>query len=229
MVAMSRAEAERIICSDGWLAHMSEAFRQELLPHTLLLKFEAGATIFRPGDPMGGIYGLVSGTVQVNTSPLDSTPRLIHIGLPGAWTGEDSFMTGDPRRIELVAVSETWVMHVPLEVMERLTARDPNIIRAFGVISILSSDVLLRVVHDLQKKDAGERIASVLHRMAWSADVAIPLSQESLGAMANASRKQVNLTIQRLAAAGWVERGYRSIIVRDLVALRDYAERDDAG
>lgn len=226
---MSRANAERIICSDGWLSHMSEAFRKEMLQHALLLKFEPDTTIFRPGDPMGGIYGLVSGTVRVNTAPLDSTPRLIHIGLPGAWTGEDSFMTGDPRRIELRTVSETWLMHVPLETMERLTARDPNIIRAFGVISILSSDVLLRVVHDLQKKDASERIASVLHRMAWTTDVAIPLSQDSLAAMANASRKQVNMAIQRFTAAGWVERGYRSVIIRDILALREYAEREDAG
>lgn len=84
-------------------------------------------------------------------------------------------------------------------------------------------------MHDLQKKDASERIASVLHRMAWTTDVAIPLSQDSLGAMANASRKQVNMAIQRFTAAGWVERGYRSVIIRDILALREYAEREDAG
>lgn len=149
---MSREVAERLICERGWLSHMPEPFRIRLLQNALLLKFEAGQVIFRRGEPAGGIYGLVTGTVIVNSAPPDSAPRLIHIARPGGWTGEDSFMTGQPRRIELVTQSDTWVMHVPLKTMEQMVALNPNDIRAFGTISILASDSLLRIVHDLQKK-----------------------------------------------------------------------------
>ena len=226
MVRMSRDAAERIICSDGWLAHMSEAFRARLLQNALLLKFAPGQIIFRPDDPPGGIYGLVSGTVTVDTAPLDSMPRLIHIALPGGWTGEDSFMTGEPRRIELCARTETWVMHVPLDVMEQMAAADPKIIRAFGVMSILSSDVLLRVVHDLQRKNANSRVASVLHRMSWKSGASVSVSQENLGIMANASRKQVNSAIKLFAQAGWVDIGYRIITITNAPALRRCADED---
>jgi CRP/FNR family transcriptional regulator, cyclic AMP receptor protein len=226
MVRMSRGYAERIMCQSGWLAQMPETFRTQLLQNALLLKYETGQAIFRPGDPPGGIYGHVAGTVVVNTAPLDSTPRLIHIAVPGGWTGEDCFMTGQPRRIELCAQSEVWAMHVPLETMEQMAASDPNNIRAFGVISIMSSDKLLRIVHDLQKKNVSARIASVLHRMSWATDVAISVSQENLGVMTNTSRKQVNSAIQRFVEAGWVEIGYRSITVTNPSALRRYAEED---
>lgn len=225
---MSRENAERIICQDGWLAHMPEPFRARLLQNALLLKYEAGQVIFRPGDPAGGIYGLVAGTVTVDTAPRDSVPHLIHIALPGGWTGEDSFMTGEPRRIELCARSETWVMHVPLQVMEQMAASDPKNIRAFGVISILSSDVLLRVIYDLQKRSVSTRIASVLHRMSWTTDTPVSVSQENLGVMANASRKQVNSAVKRFADEGWIDIGYRSITVRNILALRRYAEQDIA-
>ncbi|CAI2399045.1 Catabolite activation-like protein [Serratia proteamaculans] len=226
MLDMSRVVAERLICERGWLSHMPEPFRIRLLKNAALLKFEAGQIIFRSGEPSGGIYGLVAGTVIVNTAPPDSTPRLIHIALPGGWTGEDSFMTGQPRRIELVAQSDTWVMHVPIKTMEQMVALNPNDIRAFGTISILASDSLFRIVHDLQKKDVSTRIASALHRMSWTPDSPVTVSQENLSIITNTSRKQVNSVIQRFVENGWVETSYRSITVTNPVALRQYSEKD---
>ena len=87
-------------------------------------------------------------------APPYSTPRLIDIVVSGDWIGEDSFISGKPRRIELVAQNETWLLHVPLEKMEQMAEQDPDNMRAFGVMSILGADSMLRLVHDLQKKSA---------------------------------------------------------------------------
>lgn len=226
MPEMSRETAERLICERGWLSHMPEPFRVRLLQHAQLLKYEPGQIIFRTGDPPGGIYGLVAGTVIVNTAPLDSTPRLIHIAVPGGWTGEDSFLTGQHRRIELLAQSETWVMHVPIKAMEQMSAANPNDMRAFGVISIIAGDSLLRIVHDLQKNSVRSRIASALHRIAWTTNAPVTVSQENLSILTNTSRKQVNNVIQHFVEQGWVETGYRSITVTNPTALRQFAEKD---
>lgn len=226
MVQMSRKNAESIVSRRGWLSHMSETFRLRLLNHALLVKCPAGQTIFSPGDPAGGIYGFVEGKIIIRTAPPYSTPRLIDIAVPGDWTGEDSFMTGKPRRFELAAQSESWMLHVPLETMGKMVALHPNDIRAFGVISILSTDSLLRVVHDLQKKDVSSRIASALHRMSWVTNAPITFSQVNISIIANTSRKQVNSVIQQFVELGWVETGYRSITVTNPVALRQHAEKD---
>lgn len=228
MPKVSRETAERLICERGWLSHMPEAFRVRLLQNALLLEYEAGQVIFRTGDPVGGIYGLVAGTVIVNTAPPESTPRLIHIAVPGGWTGEDCFLTGKPRRIELVVQSNTSIMHVPLKAMEQMVATNPNDIRAFCTISILASDSLVRIVHDLKKKDVSSRIASALHRMSWTTDSPVTVSQENLSIITNTSRKQVNSVIQRFIEEGWVETAYRSITVINPDALRQYAEKDVA-
>lgn len=228
MPNMLRETAERLICERGWLSHLSEDFRVRLLKNALLLKYGAGQVIFRTGDPSGGIYGLVAGTVIVNTAPPESTPRLIHIAIPGGWTGEDSFLTGQPRRIELIAQSDAWVMHVPIKAMEQMVALHPNDIRAFGTISILASDSLVRIVHDLKKKDVSSRIASALHRMSWATDTPVTVSQENLSVITNTSRKQVNSVIQQFVEQGWVETAYRAITVTDPAALRQYAEKDAA-
>lgn len=226
MVQMSHKQAESIMSQRGWLSHMSEAFRLRLLQHASLVKYHAGQVIFSPGDALGGIYGFVEGMVIIKTAPPYATPRLIDIAVPGDWLGEDSFMTGKPRRFELVAQNESWMLHVPLETMEQMAAAHPNDIRAFGVISILSTDSLLRIVHDLQKKDVSTRIASALHRMSWVTHAPIAFSQVNISIIANTSRKQVNSVIQQFVEQGWVETGYRSITVTNPLALRQHAEKD---
>ena len=228
MILMSqglRQRAKKIICQRGWLSRMSSEFRCRLLQDAEFLKFRAGKTLFHPGDPVGGIYGLVSGVVTVKTSPSGLPPRLIHIAVPGGWTGEDSFLTGEPRRIELTAYSEIQVIHVPLPVMEDIVSADPQAFRAFPTISVMSADSLIRIVHDLQKRDVSSRIASALHRMAWSTDTPITVSQDNLSIITNTSRKQVNVTIQRFIENGWVETRYRAITVKNPEALLQFAEQ----
>jgi len=224
---LSRADAERIVANAGWLPATPAQFRAEVLRHARLQHVRPGDVIFRFGDAPGGIYGLVAGTLRINTAPPDAVPRLIHLGMPGAWTGEGCFLTGEPRRAELQALGDAWLMHLPLQAMEQIVTADPGAARCFGGIAVLTVEVLIRIVHDLQRRDAGRRIASVLQRAAWVGDVPIPLSQTEIGIMANASRQQVSAAMKRFAEAGWIETTYRSIIVTRPQALRDYARHDE--
>jgi CRP-like cAMP-binding protein len=226
MEQISRAEAEEILSGAGWLPLVPEHFRTEILHRALPKDFAAGEVVYHFGDPIGGIYGLVAGTVAINTSPPTATPRLIHIGAPGFWTGEGCFLTREPRRIEMRALVPTTMMHLPLEAMDQMAMQDPNALRYFALILMVNVDTLIRIVHDLQHQDAARRIASVLHRAVWPADRPIPLSQTEIGVMANASRKQVNAALQRFAKAGWISNSYRAITVLDATELNRFAVGD---
>lgn len=179
--------------------------------------------VYRRGDSLGGIYGLVSGVVTINTAPKTDTPRLVHLGEPGTWTGEGCFLSRHPRRLDLQARSQVCLMHLPLDAMDTMAQSDPAAIRNFAQILMATVEVLVRIVHDLQISSVDRRIASVLHRMAWAGDQPIPLSQSEVGDMANASRKQINAVLGKFAAMGWIERSYRSISIRDVKALESFA------
>jgi CRP/FNR family transcriptional regulator, cyclic AMP receptor protein len=228
MAAIDRAKAENIIGHTGWLAQQPESFRAEVLRRSMLLHFAPGDVIYRFGDPLGGIYGLVSGLLTVDAAPPNERPLLFHLAIPGFWTGEGCFLTRQPRRVELRALAETTMMHLPLEVMDQMVARDPDVTRSVAQLLMINVDILLRIVHDLQKSDAARRIASVLQRAAAAEEHAIPISQTELGTMANASRKQVNAVLQRFVGAGWVTHSYRSISITQIDALRRFAAGDDA-
>jgi CRP-like cAMP-binding protein len=226
MAWVTRAKAESILSRAGWLLLQPAAFRAEVLRRSILLHFAPGEVVYRFGDPLGGIYGLVAGTITVNTAPPTETPRPIHLGVPGAWTGEGCFLTRQPRRLELRALVDTWMMHLPLDALDKMAARDPAVVQRVIQILMMSIEVLIRVVHDLQKPDTSRRIAAVLQRATEIGEAPIPLSQTELGAMANASRKQVNAALQRFAISGWVTNTYRSITVIDAEGLRRFAAGD---
>lgn len=227
MSRMSKAVAGRILSDTGWLSEQPEAFRNEVLQKSKLQRYAPREVVFHLGDPIGGIYGLVNGTVAANIAPPMSIPRLIHLAAPGHWTGEVSFFTRQPRQGELRALVETWMMHLPLDAMDNIVANDPQATRHFAQILVITFTTVVRVIHDLQKTDATKRIASVLNRASWIGERPIPLSQAELGAMANASRKQVNAALQRFSAEGWLTHTYRSVTIKDAEALRRFAEEED--
>lgn len=226
---LTKADAERIIGDQGWLALVPTDFRSEILRRSILLSFSPGEYVFRQGDPPGGIYGLVAGTVSASSSPAGASPRLILLGIPGYWTGEGCFLTRQPRRGEIRAIVETTMLHVPLETLNRMSACHPEIVHYIAQILMMTVDLLFHTVYDLQKTDAASRIAAILHRTASIGDQHIPLTQADLGVMANASRKQVNAVLKQFAAAGWLEKSYRFVRIIDPDALRRFADEERPG
>lgn len=226
MPQTDRAAAERIMSHRGWLPLLPEAFRTEVLRRSILLQFAPGQAVFRLSDPMGGIYGLASGVVSVSIAPSGSTPRLILLGVPGHWTGEGCFLTRTPRRGELRAVTDTTMLHLPLDVMDQLAEQNPEVAHHVALMLMMSVELLFRVIHDLQTPEPDRRIASVLQRATWIEKVPIPLTQVEVGTMANVSRKQVNAALRRFSEAGWLTNTYRSITITDAKALRRFAEGD---
>jgi CRP/FNR family cyclic AMP-dependent transcriptional regulator len=227
MARISKLEADHIMAQRGWLALLPDAVRTEILNRSRVVNFAPGEPIFHLGDPVGGIYGLASGTVSVSIAPAGATPRLILLGIPGHWTGEACFLTRQPRRGELRAVVETTMLYLPLEAMDQMAARRPDMVHHVALILMMSVEFLLRVIHDLQKPEADRRIASVIQRTTWIGEIPIPLTQSEIGIMANASRKQVNAAVKRFAEAGWLTKTYRSITIVDVQALRSFAQGDD--
>ncbi|MFD1199811.1 hypothetical protein ACFQ3K_16035 [Brucella gallinifaecis] len=65
--SMDRKEADLIMRSNGWLSSQNPEFQNEVLKRSLLVSFEPGEYVYRMGDSLGGIYGLVRGNLTINT------------------------------------------------------------------------------------------------------------------------------------------------------------------
>ncbi len=213
------ADAKEILSRTGWLSQQPEAFQAEIFRKASLVHFMPGDVLFRVGDPMGGVYGIVSGAVAVATSPSIATPRLFHVGVPGDWIGEGPFLVREPRRVGMQAAVETFAMHLPLDAMDRIAQEDPPAMRRFIKILMNNLDTLVRAFYDLHNPDEDFRVASALARITSERDRTVPLSQSDIGTISNTSRKRVNLALKRFESAGFLARGYRSIAITDRAGL----------
>lgn len=221
------AKAREILSSAGWLSRQPREFQAEVLNRSSLRRFAAGDVIYRVGDPLGGIYGIVTGAAVVTTAPGVTIPRPFHVGMPGSWIGEGCFLTREPRRVGMQAAVQTWAMYLPLEAMDRIADRDPLATRHFIKVLMANLDILNRAFYELQNPDEHRRVAATLLRVAPLDRTPIPLSQADLGTMSNTSRKQVNAALGRFTAAGWLAKGYRTITVIDDMQLRRFLESDE--
>jgi CRP-like cAMP-binding protein len=218
------SRARDILSSLGWLSRQPQPFQEEVFRHAVPVQFAAGDVIYRLDDKPGGIYGFVSGAAIASMAPGRSIPHILHVLTPGGWTGEGSYLSREPRRIELRAALDTRAVYLPLDAMEHMTARDPLVMRNFVQILLINLDIVMRASYDLQDPDEHRRIARALRRVMALENTPIPLAQAALGMLSNASRKTVNAALQRFEKSGWVKRGYRSITITHMKRLTRFAE-----
>ncbi len=223
---MRRAEADLIVKANGWLSVQPPEIQNHVLGRSLMLRFDAGAVVYRMGDDPGGIYGLVSGSLTINCAPPDRTPQLLHIGYPGGWTGEGCFISRQPRRLDLRAHAESWLLHLPLDQMDQLADADPRFTISFAQILMGTVDTLVRIVSDLQHQAPARRIAAVIERGACPVTGTLPLTQAEIGKMSCTSRRQVNAVLKQFSTRGWISTAYGGLRIVQPRALRAYIEED---
>jgi CRP-like cAMP-binding protein len=119
------------------------------------------------------------------------------------------------------------MMHLPLDAMDQIGRQDPMIVRRVVQILMMNLDVLVEAFYQLHNSYEDRRIAAALQRITPTENTPVPLSQTELGSMSNASRKQVNAALKRFADAGWLTRGYRSIVIRDIESLRRFSAGEE--
>jgi CRP-like cAMP-binding protein len=210
------AEARAVLSAEGWLSRQPEAFQDEVYGRSGLVHFAAGDVIFRYGDPLGGLYGIVSGALLVTIGPPEESPKLLHVLERGRWVGEGCFLVREPRRIGLQAATDAELLHLPLEAMDRMAADDPLMtMRRIVQVLMGNLDILARAYSDLQSLDPDRRIAAALLRLNANPGAPIRVSQTDLGVLSGTSRKAVNRVLRRFASDGLTTTGYRFVAVRD--------------
>lgn len=216
-----------LLRKQGWLSRQPEGFAEEVLSRGEVIRAGGGSLIHRAGDGTGGIFGMIDGLLGVSAAPSGQAPAIVHYVGRGSWMGILSFFSTPGRHLELRAVSDATLLHLPLDAMNEMAAARPEAARAFGEIAAETIQILLRVVEDLLQPDTGRRVAATLLRVAGSGRERLPITQTDLATMANASRRQVNTILQSFAAQGWIAQGYGSVTVLDAGGLGRALERGE--
>lgn len=223
------------LATNGWLAHVPGEFRARVLERSSLRTFAKNEAIYRIGDPPGGIYGVVSGSVGVGIASSRRGSTFAHVGQPGFWFGEGCVVTRQPRRVEVWAMREVVAVHASLKTLDAMIADDPETWRWIALLTILNFDTTAGGADDLMIRDARKRCVAVLVRLATTVEpirttdnvVEVHVSQDELADMAVVSRGFVNAFLRDCEDQQLLEVGYRRIRINDLAQLRGLADAAD--
>lgn len=193
---MDRETAARLMARTGWLGRQPEDFRTEVLKRPLYRQHDAGKVLCDIGDPPGGVFGLVEGTLELQLP----NGHIGTVATPGFWVGEASAFRHETKRVALVAKSPVRVFFLPLHEFDRLIA-NPDHCRCFAILTIEHLEDALRVVASLMPNHAVVRVASRLQSLMIADDRGgreLTVTQSDLASMCGLTRQTVSRALRRL-------------------------------
>ncbi len=215
------------LAEHGWLSFTPLSFRENVLARIQVRDFGKGESIYRAGDPPGGLWVVVNGAVEFELPPPDSAPHLVHLAAAGFWFGEWPLIWDKPRRVTVVATRPSTLATLPLAECRAMLEADPAGWRWIALLSTLTSALAVGIASDSMLRDPVMRTAAVLlrvsgarsHVFAPGEPSPIYLSQERLGQLVNLSRNTVIPILRDFVRLGYIEVKYGSIVVCDVKAL----------
>jgi CRP/FNR family cyclic AMP-dependent transcriptional regulator len=216
------------VVAGSFVALLDEAEREALYRLGIRRVFPRGALLMFEQEPGERVMILLAGRVKISRVGEDGREVLLGLRDPGDVLGELAFIDGNPRIASATALEEVEAVVMPASTFRAHLESTPR-------VAVVLLEVVTQRVRDATVKlsQAGAsdvigrlaaRIVELAERYGVASDdglvIALPLSQEELAAWAGASRAALAHALQTLRTLGWVQTARRSMIVRDLDALK---------
>jgi CRP-like cAMP-binding protein len=119
-------DMEEIVNRSHLFKSLDDAGRQDLLASGFVMRFDAGDTILREGDPGETMYLVMEGTVRIETRTSGASLHLAELGR-GACVGEVSVLTGSPRTATVTAVTDVTAVTFARHRIARIVDAHPRV------------------------------------------------------------------------------------------------------
>ena len=223
------AEGTEVLRAVGWLSRMPEEFREAVLARSQWRLSGSGEAVIHAGE-MGGMCGIAEGTVEVSAEGGPPDSMLVHLGHAGFWAGNRPLLTGQPRRVSIVALDPTLWANIPLAAMRLLLTQRPEWWQCIGQLSEEAGALATSALADMTLSDSRRRGIAVLLRLAGCryadpqsrelSPVRLRVTQLQLAEFSNVSRQTESGLLRALQDEGLIEIGYHEVVLLDAAALR---------
>jgi len=159
---VSLAERERLLAGVEIFAGLSDEQRAMVAAGMRALDFGDGEAIVRQEDPGSSMYVIASGRVAVI---LEETRTTLATLERGAYFGEMSLLTGDPRTASVIANGDVRVLEIDAEVFRQLGDLSPQTVEQVGVAAATRRAELIAARSSARSSAVVEAPANFLKRM----------------------------------------------------------------
>lgn len=223
------AAPDLVVAAQSW----SKAFGSGQWPKVSALlrirQLPDGQAVFLAGDPPDGLYGVLAGQVRLVTRFAAGQHLLNHVARPGDWFGEISTLDVRPRFNDAICAGPVKVAWLSQRHADALMQEDAAFVRALSSLATRRHRSAVafagRVLTQPMDAQIAYALLSLTRRTPAEGAPNLALRQEDLAAMVGVSRQTVARHLRRLSDKGILILGYRTIAVRDRIALQTMAGR----
>jgi CRP-like cAMP-binding protein len=192
--------------------------------------FAPGEAVLTEGEPARSIHVLVQGRVRVFYLSAEGDRVVAKLFRAPALFGEAEALSGDPYLENVDALDEATIAIFPVEALVALLEGEPR--AAVAMVRDVASRLAIAAYHEksLAFHPATIRLANFLLDYAdWDREPSggewkIALNQDDMAAALGVTRRSIAKDIIAWQEEGILERREKQYVVRDVEALRRYAD-----
>jgi CRP-like cAMP-binding protein len=184
--------------------------------------FQEDEPLYLEGDTPNGVFGLVSGSLNLSIPRSDGEDFVFHRAQVGFWVGDLALFADATRLVSIRAAEPSRLVHLPAERILQLVDRHPGLHRDFYRLTYENFRFAIRVIGELTVPSSDHKVALRLlldNESAKSNNGWITMSQSELAERIGVSLPTIQRTLRRLVDANLIEVGYRRIRVVDSKGL----------
>ena len=209
----------------GWLTSLPADLRTEILRRCSEITKRQGEVVYRADDMAGGIFTLATGRLDYHWAHMLGGETLFYAVGPGWWVGDLAAVSGQVRRMDLVAGRDSRVLHLTRAAMRELSATHPDFAQSLSNMIAQTLRAAVSVMEFMSIDDPTIRTAAcirLLNRTGGGWNGCLPLSQNDLATISKISRRRMNAALNELSRKDIIELGYGKLNIRDPAKIDDF-------
>jgi CRP/FNR family cyclic AMP-dependent transcriptional regulator len=219
---MDLGRALDALAEAGWLSQRSPETRARLGAVAKLRGFAKGDHVYLVGDKPNGVFGLISGSLNISIPRADGEDFTLHRAGMGFWVGDLALFSQGRRIVSVQATEPTLMVQLPAHELRRLVDEDPRLYADFYALTYENFRTAFQIISNLAISSTDKRLADrLLLEVDTRGDAEgwVSLSQSELASLTAISLPTLKRVLRRFAKAGHINNGYARIQVLDRDAL----------
>jgi len=205
---------------------LDQAVIDRFLAHCQRRRYPNRTDVFRPGDPAGTLYYVVSGSVSIIAEEDDGRELVLGYFGPGEFVGEMGlFIESDSREVILRTRAACELAEISYERLQQLmlgslAADAPRLLYSIGVQLSRRLLTTSRKASRLAFLDVTDRIVRTLHDLAREPDAMthpqgtqLRVSRQELARLVGCSREMAGRVLKKLQADGLLHARGKTVVV----------------
>jgi CRP/FNR family transcriptional regulator, cyclic AMP receptor protein len=217
--------------NNRWFSVLPQHLQSYILQHAQLKQYQKDEALFHFGDPFTGIFGLLSGSVQLSYNDQDGAHAVTAIVEPIMWMGEISLIDEQPRSHDAICMQKSIVLHLNHRMIDHILERYPKFWFHIAQLTSQKLRLLFSELISIQTQSLKRRIA---HRL-WMIlngygnhicihQAFVHISQEQLANMLFCARQSVNQELRHLEDEHIIKVHFKKIEILDVIRLEQLAK-----